>query len=126
MSMIAPAPEDVVNALFDAFEARDFERARGFLSDETFSYQSPIESFNNADAFIANISRVGPILERIEHCKTFVKGNDVCSVLKIHTTMDKLNAAQVAQITTVLDGRIIAMEAIFDATEYNKMIVPHV
>jgi hypothetical protein len=126
MSMIAPAPEDVVNALFDAFEARDFERARGFLSDETFSYLSPIESFNNADAFIANISRVGPILERIERCKTFVNGNDVCSVLKIHTTMDKLNAAPVAQITTVLDGRIIAMEAIFDATEYNKMIVPHV
>jgi hypothetical protein len=29
----------------------------------------------------------------------------------------------VAQVTTVVDGKIIAMEAIFDATEYNKMIV---
>jgi hypothetical protein len=119
------APEEVVDALFDAFEARDFVRARTFLSDDAFSYQSPIESFTSADAFISNISRVGPILERIERCKTFVKGNEVCSVLKIHTTMDTLNAAPVAQLTRVVDGKIIAMEAIFDATEYNRMIVPN-
>ena len=100
--------------------------ARTFLSDDAFCYQSPIESFTNADAFISNISRVGPILERIERCKTFVNGNDVCSVLKIHTTMDTLNATPVVQLTTVVDGKIVAIEAIFDATEYNKMIVPHV
>ena len=121
--MTTHAPEAVVNALFDALEARDFEQARGFLSDGMFTYQSPIESFTNADTFIANISRVGPILERIERCKTFVNGNDVCSVLKIHTTMDTLNAAPVVQVTTVVEGKIIAMEAVFDATEYNKMIV---
>ena len=123
MRMTTQAAEEVVNALFDAFEARDFEQAREFLSDETFSYQSPIESFTDADEFIANISRIGPILERIERCKTFVKGNDVCSVLKIHTTMDTLNAALVAQVTTVVNGKITAIEAVFDATEYNKMIV---
>jgi len=124
--MTRHAPEEVVNALIDAFEARDFERARVFLSDETFFYQSPIESFTNADDFITSISRVGPILERIERCKTFVNGNDVCSVLKIHTTMDTQNAALVVQVTTVTDGKITAMEAVFDATEYNKMIVPGV
>jgi hypothetical protein len=124
--MNAPAPEEIVNSLFDAYEARDFELARTFLSDDAFSYQSPIEFFTNADAFISNISRVGPILERIERCKTFVNGNEVCSVLKIHTTMDTLNATPVVQLTTVMDGKIVAMEAIFDATEYNKMIVPHV
>jgi hypothetical protein len=124
--MITKAPEEIVSALFDAFEARDFELARTFLSDDGFSYQSPIESFTNADTYISNISRVGQILKRIERCKTFVKGNDVCSVLKIHTTMDTLNAAPVVQLTTVLDGKIASIEAIFDATEYNKMIVPHV
>ena len=124
--MSTPAPEKIVSALLDAFEARDFELARTFLSDDAFSYRSPIESFNNADTFISNISRVGPILERIERCKTFVNGNEVCSVLKIHTTMDTKNAATVVQVATVLDGKIVAMEAIFDATEYNKMIVPDV
>ncbi len=124
MRMTTHVPEEVVNAFLDAFEAREFERARVLLSNETFSYQSPIESFTNADEFIASISRVGPILERIERCKTFVHGNDVCSILKIHTTMDTLNAAPVAQVTTVVGGKITVMEAIFDATEYNKMIVP--
>ena len=119
-------PEEVVSALFDAFEVRDFGLARTFLSEDGFSYQSPIESFTNADAYISNISRVGQILKRIERCKTFVNGNEVCSVLKVHTTMDTLNAAPVALLTTVLDGKIASMEAIFDATEYNKMIVPHV
>ena len=122
--MKTQAPEEVVSALFDAFEARDFELARTFLSDETFSYQSPIECFTSADAYISNISRVGPILERIERCKTFVDGSEVCSVLRIHTTMDTLNAAPVAQLTRVVDGKIVAMQAIFDATEYNRMIVP--
>jgi len=123
MHMATQAAEEVVSALLDAFEAREFEQARDFLSGETFSYQSPIESFSSADEFIASISRVGPILERIERCKTFVNGNDVCSVLKIHTTMDTTNAATVVQVTTVVDGKVTAMEAIFDATEYNKMIV---
>jgi len=124
--MSTPAPEEIVSALLHAFEARDFELARTFLSDDAFSYQSPIESFTSADAFISNISRVGPILERIERCKTFVSGNEVCSVLKVHTTMDTLNAAPVVQLVTVVDGKITAMEAIFDATEYNRMIVPNV
>jgi hypothetical protein len=124
--MSTPAPEEIVSALLDAFEARDFELARTFLSDDAFFYRSPIESFTNADAFISNISRVGPILERIERRKTFVNGNDVCSVLKIRTTMDTLDATPVVQLTTVVAGKIIAVEAFFDATEYNRMIVPHV
>jgi hypothetical protein len=126
MPMTAASPEEVVNDLFDAFEARDFERVRGFLSEDAFSYLSPIESFSNADSYIASISRVGPILERIERCKTFVNGNDVCSILKIHTTMDTLDATPVVELTTVVGGKITSMEAIFDATEYNKMIVPPV
>lgn len=124
MTMTAHSPEEVVNDLFDAFEARDFERVRSFLSDDAFSYLSPIESFSNADDYIVNISRVGPILERIERCKTFVNGNDVCSILKIHTTMDAPDATPVVGLTTVVDGKIISMEVIFDATEYNQMIVP--
>jgi hypothetical protein len=118
-------PEEVVNALLDAFEARDFELARTFLSDTEFTYKSPIESMSSADDFITDISRVGPILERIERVKTFVNGNDVCNLLRVYTTMDTLDATTTVQISTVVDGKVTAIESIFDATEYNKMIVPH-
>jgi hypothetical protein len=124
-AMNSPAPEEVVSALLDAFEGRDFERARTYLSDSEFIYQSPIESMSSADDFIANISRVGPILERIERVKTFVSGNDVCNLLRVHTTMDTLNATTTVQVATVVAGKVTAIESIFDATEYNKMIVPH-
>ena len=123
--MSTARPEDVVNTLLDAFEARDFERVRSCLSDTEFTYSSPIESMTNADNFIASISRVGPILERIERIKTFVKGNDVCSLLRVYTTMDTLDATTVVQVSTVVDGKVTAIESIFDATEYNKMIVPN-
>ena len=122
--MSTARPEDVVNAMLDAFEARDFERARTYLSDTEFTYSSPIESMANADDFITSISRVGPILERIERVKTFVNGNDVCHVLRVRTTMDTLDATTTVQVSTVVDGKVTAIEAIFDATEYNRMIVP--
>ena len=123
--MNSPAPQEVVSALLDAFEARDFERARTYLSDTEFTYRSPIESMSSADDFINDISRVGPILERIERIKTFVSGNDVCHLLRVYTTMDTQDATTTVQISTVVDGKETAIEAIFDATEYNKMIVPH-
>jgi limonene-1,2-epoxide hydrolase len=124
MPMTTQSPEKVVNAFLDAFEVRDFEQVRSLLSNDAFSYQSPIESFSNADDYIVTISRVGPILEGIERCKTFVDGNDVCCILKVRTTMDTLDATPVVELITVVDGKITSMQAIFDATEYNKMIVP--
>ena len=117
------APEAVVSAYLDALEARDFERARTFLSDSDFSYHSPVSTDNNADAFIINISRIGPILESIERCKRFIDGDEVCSILKFRTTMEALREVPVVQLATVSAGKITAMEVFFDASEYNRMIV---
>jgi hypothetical protein len=121
--MSTQEPEAVVSAYLDALEARDFERVRTFLSDVDFSYRSPVSMDSNADAFIINISRIGPILEAIDRCKTFVDGNEVCSILKFRTTMEALREVPVVQLATVSAGKIIALEVFFDASEYNRMIV---
>ena len=113
--------ESLVTAYLDALEGRDFERLRSYLSDTGFSYRSPVSVADDADAFIIIISRIGPILESIERVRTFVDGNDVCSILKFRTTMESLKEVPVVQLTTVADGRIIAMEVFFDASEYNRM-----
>jgi hypothetical protein len=117
------APEAVVSAFIDALESRDFERARSYLSDDTFSYRSPVSANDNADAFIINISRVGPILEGIQRCKTFVDGNEVCSILKFRSTMETMREVPSVLLTTVVAGKITIMEVFFDASEYNRMIV---
>ena len=111
----------IVTAYLDALEDRDFERLRTCLSDTGFSYRSPVSMTDDADTFIILISRIGPILESIERVRTFVDGNDVCSILKFRTTMEALKEVSVVQLTTVANGKIVAMEVFFDASEYNKM-----
>lgn len=124
MRMAEAAPEKVFSDYLDAFEARDFEQLRGYLSDTQFSYRSPVSSYSSADSFVANIARVGPILEGVERRMVFVAGNTVCAILNLRTTMEELRLVPVVQLATVVDGRITALEAIFDATAYNRMFEP--
>jgi limonene-1,2-epoxide hydrolase len=119
--MSQQTPESTVTAFLDAIEARDFERARGYLSDTRFSYRSPVSRTDNADTFIVNISRVGPILERIERRRTFIDGSDVCTILNYRTTMEVMREVPLVQLATVVGGKIIALEVFFDASEYNKL-----
>lgn len=119
--MSESAAEKIITAYLDALEGRDFERLRTFLSDTGFSYRSPVSKADNADDYILIISRVGPILEKIERVRTFVDGDDVCSILMFRTTMENLKEVPVVQLTSVANGKIVAIEVFFDASEYNKM-----
>jgi limonene-1,2-epoxide hydrolase len=114
-------PVEVVNAYVDALEARDFDLARQYLSDTGFHYRSPVTESSNADNFTIIISRIGPILERIERRKLFTKDDEVCVIMHIITTMEHMKDMPVVQLSKVVDGRIIDMEVFFDASEYNKM-----
>lgn len=113
--------EKTASAYLDALEDRDFEQLRTCLADSGFSYRSPVSAADNADDYILIISRVGPILEGIERVRTFVDGNDVCSILKFRTTMEPLREVPVVQLTTVAAGKITAIEVFFDASAYNRM-----
>ena len=124
LHMNAPAPEKVFSDFLDAFEARDFDLLRSYLSDGRFSYQSPVSSYTSADTFVANIARVGPILESIERRRIFVDGNTVCGILNLKTTMEELRLVPLVQLATVVDGKITVLEAFFDATAYNRMFEP--
>lgn len=119
--MSRPTPRELVAAYFEAFAARDFERMLTYLSDQRFSYRSPIATFDRAEAFVRDISRIGPILEAIERRKTFCEGNDVCSILDFKTRMDRLQVTPVVHLATVEDGKIVAIETFFDAREYAKL-----
>ena len=120
-AMSPETPVEVVNAYVDALEARDFDLARQYLSDTGFHYRSPVTESSNADNFTIIISRIGPILERIERRKLFTKDDEVCVIMHIITTMEHMKDMPVVQLSKVVDGRIIDMEVFFDASEYNKM-----
>jgi hypothetical protein len=109
-AMDEKAAQDLVDCFFNAVEARDFERMGQCLSPEKFSYVSPIETFDNADDFVARASRVGPITKRIERRKLFVDGNEVCVIYNFITTMDTLAVTRTAQWMKIESGKIVSIE----------------
>lgn len=119
--MTEPTPVQIVTAYLDALEARDFALARTYLADQGFTYRSPVINVDDADAFIADIWRVGPILERIERRRHFVDANAVCSILNFKLSMSGFQNVPVAHLASIANGKIEAIEAFFDATEYMKL-----
>jgi len=114
-------PVDVVDAYLDAFAQRDFDLARTYLADTGFHYVSPVTEVSDPDTFTLIISRLGPILERIERRKVFTRGDEVCVVMHLITSMEAMKDIPVVQVSRVVDGRITDMEVFFDASAYNKM-----
>jgi hypothetical protein len=114
-------PVEVGNAYVDALQGRDFELARKYLSDTCFHYRSPVTESSNADDFTTIISRIGPILERIERRKVFTRDDEVCVIMHVITTMENMKDMPVVLLAKVVAGRITDMEVFFDASEYNRM-----
>jgi hypothetical protein len=119
--MSPKSPQQVVDAYLDAIESRDFELARTYLADQGFSYRSAINSFDDADALMADVWRVGPVMDGIERRRTFVDGDEVCTIMNFRIRMDRLQITPVVQLSRVVDGKIVSIEAFFDASEYVKM-----
>lgn len=114
-------PREIVDAYLSAISKADFEAARRCLADRGFSYLSPLGSFDDADAFIADIARIGLILEGVEYRRNFVDDNEVCSILNFLTRMDRLSSTAVVHWTRIENGRIVRIEAFFDASEYTQL-----
>jgi hypothetical protein len=115
------SPEAVFNAYLDAFAARDFDRVRATLSDRTFHYRSPVMTHSDADVFVLDISRLGQILDGIDRRRIFVDGNEVCAILTFRIRINVVTHYPVVLWARVDDGRIVSLEAFFDATEYIQM-----
>jgi len=116
-----PGVEEILHAWLDAIADRDFDRARRYLADTGFEHRSPISHGDDADAYIADISRVGAILESVETRKVFARGNEVCVVVDYVTHMDKRRVTPAVHLMRIDRGKIAAIETFFDARSYAEM-----
>src|SRR4051812_3321336 len=114
-------PQEIVADFFRAIAERDFEQVRLCLSDGGFVSRSPVSTFDNADAFINDIARVGPILEGVQTRKMFVDGNDVCAIVDYITRMDQRQVTPVVHLMRVEGDKIASVETFFDARAYAEM-----
>lgn len=113
--------EQQVRSYLRALGERNFELARTFLADDGFSYRSPIGDFDNANHFIQTISAIGPILEKLTIRRLFVSKAEVMTIVDARITLHGYVTRSSAILFHIKNGRIAAMEAIFDASEYHKM-----
>ena len=111
----------VVDAYLEALIAGNIDAARGYLSDDSFSYRSPIGSSDNADDFITSIWGVTGILQGVEIRRRFTDGQEVCDLLEFLVSWDTLVRFPVAHWVKVERDKILSIDAIFDAHDYKTM-----
>jgi ketosteroid isomerase-like protein len=115
-------PLAVVDGYLGAMAARDTALARSYLADADFEYISPIANFHSADEFTENMGGAAAILHNVGVAHRFTEDGVVCHVLDVTVNMTGYQTQRVVQLARVRDGKIIRLEVIFDASEFNRMI----
>jgi ketosteroid isomerase-like protein len=108
----------VAESFFDAWTSKDFERARTFLQDD-LSFEGPIESFSDADSYIASLKQLSGIVTGVERQKVFVDGDDVCVIYDLKTT--PVPSSRTCEWYRVRDGKIASVSVVFDARPFAPM-----
>lgn len=113
----------LLESYLDAIAARDFAAVRGCLSDVEFRQVSPIAQFDDPDEFVSSLEAIGAILHKVNIIRRFQDDEVVCHVLDLIVNLDTRRTRRIVHLARVLQGKIIDIEVIFDASEFNRMII---
>jgi len=105
----------VVESFFDAWTSKDFERARTLLHDD-LSFEGPIESFSDADSYIASLTQLSGILTGADRQKVFVDRDDVCVIYDLKTA--PVPSSRTCEWYRMRSGKIASVSAVFDARPF--------
>ena len=109
---------DVAEGFFDAWTSKDFERARSLLNDDV-TFEGPIDSFSDADGYIASLRQLSGIVTGAEKQKVFVDGDDVCVIYDLKTV--PVPRSRTCEWYHVRDGKIASVSVVFDARPFAPM-----
>jgi ketosteroid isomerase-like protein len=108
----------VAEGFFDAWTSKDFDRARVLLHDDV-SFDGPIDSFSDADSYLASLRQLSGIVTGAEKQKVFVDGDDVCVIYDLKTM--PVPSSRTCEWYRVRDGKIAAVAVVFDARPFAAM-----
>jgi limonene-1,2-epoxide hydrolase len=117
--MSMTSAKEIVEAYKAAIGRGDFSAARELLHDD-LAFQGPIDTFNQADDYIAASKRLANIIQRIDVKKVFAEGDDVC-VLYDMVTNTPAGTAFIVEWYQVRGDKIAALRAVFDARPFAAM-----
>src|SRR5215469_12248057 len=101
----------VAEEFFEAWTTKDFERARTLLKDD-LHFEGPIDTFDDADSYIASLTQLSGIVTGAEKRKVFVDGDDVCVIYDLKTA--PIPSSRTSEWYRVSDGKISSVSVVFD------------
>ena len=105
----------VADGFFTAWTTKDFARARSLLHDDV-SFKGPLESFSDADSYVASLQQLSGIVTGAEKQKVFVDGDDVCVIYDLRTA--PVPSSRTCEWYRVRDGKIASVSVVFDARPF--------
>ena len=117
--MAGAGPKATADKFFKAWTSGDFGTARSLLHDDV-SFSGPIDTFDDADAYMGALQGLSHIVKAVEEQKVFVDGNDVCVIYEL-VTNTPIGAAPTAEWYHVRDGKISSVRVFFDARPFAPM-----
>ena len=105
----------VAEDFFGAWTTKDFSRARELLHDDV-SFTGPIDTFSDADSYIASLRQLSGIITGVDKHKVFVDGDDVCVIYDLKTA--PVPTSRTCEWYRVRDGKIASVSVVFDARPF--------
>ncbi len=113
---------NTVETFLDAFESGDFACITRCLAPSGFTFEGPVDRFENAGAFVTDLEKYALILRRIERRRLFVDGREACAVVTFVTSVSDIERTRVVVwVKTDTNGRIVRIESFLDARAYTRM-----
>jgi ketosteroid isomerase-like protein len=110
-----PGAAQVAEDFFDAWTSKDFERARELVHDDV-SFEGPIDSFSDADSYLASLRQLARIVTGADKQKVFVDGDDVCVIYDLLTA--PVPSSRTCEWYRVRDGKVASVSVVFDARPF--------
>jgi hypothetical protein len=107
----------IVDRYYAAWASKDLPAVRSLLHDD-LSFHGPIDTFNNADDYLASIQQLFAIVKGVEPRKMFVDGQDACTIYDL-ITATPAGTAPVAEWVTVKGDKIATIRVFFDARPFS-------
>lgn len=111
--------QETVERYFDAWTSGDFATARALLHDNV-TFSGPIDSFDNADAFLETLKGLSQILVGIRRRGIVSDDEHTCLIYDLET--GPAGVTPVAEWYAVRDGKVASLEAFFDARPFAPLL----
>jgi ketosteroid isomerase-like protein len=117
-----PGAAQVAEDFFDAWTSKDYERARALVHDDV-SFEGPIDSFTDADSYLASLQQLSHIVTGADKRRVFADADDVCVIYDLKTA--PVPRTPTCEWYHVRDGKVASVVVIFDARPFAPLFEGH-